>query len=115
MPNRLSAADANPLSRNPAAGDPCNNDPRNRLLGDGRASIEGANDNGFKGGEGGRREGAGPDGEGGGKSVCKLLPCNLPRSVGGCGGGLDGEGAEEEAGCTGVCSVRGTGCDKEEA
>lgn len=73
-PSRLSAADTNPRSRKPAGDDPCNNEPRKRVVGDGTVSIEGAKDRGFKEvGEGGKREGAGPEGDGGGSNDCKLL------------------------------------------
>jgi hypothetical protein len=74
IPSRLSAADINPRSRRPPGDDPCSKEPRNRVAGDGRESMDGANERGFKGGDGGKREGAGPEGDGGGSSECKLLP-----------------------------------------
>lgn len=82
------------------------------MEGDGRESIEGAKDRGFKGGDGGNREGAGPEGEGGGSNECRLLLWSLPRSdVGGCGGGLDGEGVDGDAACRAVCIMRDMGCE----
>lgn len=110
----------NPRSRSPAGDDPCSKDPRNRFDGNGRESIEGANDSGFRedgaggireGGDGGKREGAGPEGDGGGSSDCKLLPWSLLRSVGGCGGGLDGEGVDGPAGGRDACIDRDPPCD----